>query len=158
MLALTWHSGDATQDWQSAASACRQIVNDGQRLACYDDISDVTAAPATEEYLIPDRQFMQAELRTVPDQRDYTLTVEKFLVMLREARYDDTKSVVIHGWTRQADNYLLHITLREPVVLEFFYHHSDGQNYCVLQPVVAGKRVYNPEQFIFILAAMTMRP
>ena len=136
---------------------CRKLDNSELRLACYDGLAQLARAAADKHTTTPGARFLAAKLRTTMEGSDYQLTMQAFMDLVNVAKFDETEKIKIHGWSRHEASYFLHLAMREPITLEFFHYDDGAENLSILLPVVSGSQIYDPEQFVFIIASMAVR-
>ncbi len=139
-------------------TACAAIVDESERLACYDLIARRVTPRDSGDYVEPTPDFLESELRVRAEVSEFTLAVSDFVDMLEHAVTDEGQRVVVHGWTRHGARYVLHITMREPLEVVFIHHrNTQSGNFSVLQPVVMNGVRRGAEAFLVIVAAMSLQ-
>lgn len=136
---------------------CGKLNNNELRLACYDSLAQSARAAADKQATAPGARFLAANLRTTTEGTDYQLTMQAFIDLVKDATFDETEKVKINGWSRHGASYFLHLVMREAITLEFFHYDDGAENLAILLPVVSGSQIYDPEQFVFIIASMAVR-
>jgi len=147
------HSLQAQSTVEQSVADCRKESDTLLRLRCYDALADHLHLPATH-YVQPVEGFLRSELRVRADTRDFALSVESFINLIRQAEFDDHKKIQVHGWRQMKQGYALDLTMREPLSIKFLFN-PDQTAYSILQPVRKDGELVDPTQFVFVIAAMT---
>lgn len=139
---------------------CAALGNDQKRLACYDKLArDVTfndSQAQGSEYIQPPASFLDSKLVAQAWKMEYTLTVRRFVGLISQAIMDNKQRVTVQGWSRDKHDYVLHITMRDPVNLHFLPRESgaDKISMSLLREVSMDGHTIGAGQFILIIAAM----
>ena len=142
------------QDGNERILECHKIVDSDKRLKCYDVLAEQIKKRRTQDYIKPNTQFLQSQLRVNPDKTDFDLTVTGFVKLLNQAETDEKQKITIQGWTKEKEAFVLHIILRQPIELVFYHNQHNDENYSLLAPIMINGRETDPSLFIFNIAAM----
>jgi len=139
---------------------CAGLGNDRQRLACYDELARKQSPTAGQsqdlDRIQPPASFLDSRLVAVPWKAEYHLTVRGFVRLIAHAVMDSGKHVTVQGWSRDRHDYVLNITMRNPLELHFLPRKSARGNtsMSLLREVTMDGYTIDAGQFIIIIAAM----
>ena len=155
---LTNTSAQTTLSQQLAR--CAALGNDQERLACFDQLSRTVSANTEQsqycEFIQPPATFLDSSLVTEAWKKDYSLTIRSFVDLIAHAVMENHKHVTVQGWSRDKQDYVLHITMRKPIKLYFFPRPATRQTtpMSLLRDVTMYGYLVGAEQFVVIIAAM----
>lgn len=139
---------------------CATLSDNRQRLACYDDLArsltSNTGQSQSIDFIQPPASFLDSRLVAVRWKTDYKLTVRSFVDLISQAVTGEGRKVTVQGWTRDKHQYVLHITVRTPVKLQFLPREDakQGPPMTLLQEVTMDGQTVSAEEFIMVIAAM----
>jgi hypothetical protein len=137
---------------------CARLQSAVERLDCYDELANSlqsTSDGADMLYVQPPQEFLAAQLRVAPENSDFDLTVNKFLLLIQNATMDNGRPILIKGWRMEKTGYSLQLKMKSPVSLMFSYEPGGNSKITVLQPVHRQGVVVDPELFVMNIAAMS---
>jgi len=143
---------------------CSKISSDDDRLSCYDRLvqelsaSDESSAKTEKKiiYIQPPQEFLDSQLRVNPQKSDFDLTINQFIELVKSAKLENGKPVVIKGWSTRGKDYVLHIQMKTPIQVQFVFDPELHSEYSVLQPVLVKGIKMDPALFVMNMAARTM--
>jgi len=139
---------------------CAAIGNKQDRLACYDALARNVSSNASQtrhlDLIQPPATFLDSHLVAEAWKAEYKLTIRGFVNLISHAVMNNKQRVTVQGWSRDKQDYVLHITMRTPVKLHFLPRKSDNENtpMSLLREVTMDGYTIGAGQFIFIIAAM----
>ena len=139
---------------------CAAIGNNQDRLVCYDKLarnnSSAVGQSLGHKFIQPPASFLDSNLVAEAWKAEYTLTVRSFVDLISHAVMEDKKHVTVQGWSRDKQDYVLHITMRKPFKLYFFPRPATRQTtpMSLLRDVTMYGYLVGAEQFVVIIAAM----
>jgi len=139
---------------------CAALGNDQKRLACYDELARSVVSSDSQaqgfEFIQPPASFLNSKLVAQAWKTEYTLTVRRFVGLISQAIMDNKQRVTVQGWSRDKHDYVLHITMRDPVNLHFLPRESGAEkiSMSLLRDVNMDGHTISAGQFILIIAAM----
>jgi len=139
---------------------CAALGTDQKRLTCYDELARHVSANTGQsqrlELIQPPATFLDSNLVAEPWKAEYSLTVRSFVDLISHAVMEDKKHVTVQGWSRDKDDYVLHITMQTPVELHFLPRESarDAMSMSLLRDVKMDGYTLGADQFILTIAAM----
>jgi len=142
---------------------CAALDNDHKRLACYDELSKKNTFNddklQNEKFIEPPASFLDSHLVAEPWKAEYSLTVRSFVDLISHAITENNKPVIVQGWSKDKQDYVLHIRIQEPVDLHFLPRKSAaaGMPMSLLRDVKMDGYTLGADQFILVVAAMVPR-
>jgi len=135
---------------------CSNLNKTETRLACYDSLASSLQAAPKVKYIQPSDQFLKSKLVTTPWVPDLSLTVSSFVDLISQAVMENHKKIIINGWTRQDQLYVLNIDMGVPVELKFQLRGTDEvkSGMSLLQKPLYKGQSMNAELFVFTIASM----
>jgi len=158
---------------------CASIKHADLRLACYDTLSGrhhlstnavigksnlikesqhVTTNGDTRHtpYIKPSQAFLRSELVVTPWVSEYAINISDFIKLLASAVQDDGNKIVIQGWTRHDDRYVLDITMKSAVKLIFKPSPASDTttSYSLLESVKSEQGITDASLFVMTIATM----
>lgn len=139
---------------------CAEIDNNQKRLACYDKLVHTELGRkgqvGTHQFIQPPKSFLDSMLVSEPWKAEYTLTVQSFVDLISHAVLEDKTPVTVQGWSREKEDYVLHIKMKSPVELHFLMRKSHGKtvSMSLLRDVKMDGYTLGADQFIMSIAAM----
>lgn len=104
-------------------SRCASMVDSKRRLECYDGIAKVVSIAnrqsQSSKYIQPSASFLESRLVEEKWKSEFKLTVKAFVKSISQAVMKNKKHVTVQGWSRENGDYVLHITMKNPVNLYF---------------------------------------
>lgn len=109
-----------------------------------------------EKFVTPDDTFLQSELMVRAGISEVGLSVGQFVEVLNLAKMDNGRSPELKGWTKEDNEYTLHVVMKQPVELKFTYMLAPpvSGRASVLAPVRVGIEEVPAMQFLLTLLAM----
>ncbi|MEJ2441004.1 MAG: hypothetical protein P8Z72_15275 [Gammaproteobacteria bacterium] len=139
---------------------CAAIGNSQERLACYDELAQQNSANAGQsagpKFIQPPATFLDSHLVSHRWKAEYTLTVRSFVDLISHTVMENGKHITVQGWSRDKNDYVLHITMRKPVKLHFLPGPSTkgDKSMSLLRDVKMDGYISGADQFIMTIAAM----
>ena len=139
---------------------CASLDNDQQRLACYDALAHSASSGGQLakhlEIIQPPAAFLKSRLVAEPWKEEYHLTIRGFVDLISHAKLESGKRVTVQGWSRDKHDYVLHITMDNPVQLHFLPRDIKGNStpMSLLREVTMDGYTMGAGQFIMVIAAM----
>lgn len=139
---------------------CAAIKNSQKRLACYDKLAHQTSASkvhsADLHFIQPPSTFLDSHLVSERWKLEYTLTVRSFVDLISHTVMKNRKHITVQGWTRDKNDYVLHITMKKPLKLHFLPRTSakGEKSMSLLRDVKMDGYIAGADQFILTIAAM----
>ena len=146
--------------WASVLSddiaECSKISDSLQRLVCYDNTARKHRLAGQSDYIQPGAAFLDSQLVVTPWIAEYTLTVRDFANMVSQAVLDSGEKIVVHGWTKKGQDYILNITMRSPIQLHFLPKDTATEeiSMSLLKKVFINGDATDAGLFIMAIAAM----
>ena len=136
---------------------CAKEIVSIKRLGCYDKLAEKFQLDSDPNFIQPSREFLSSKLTVTPWHDEYLLSVKDFVDMINTAVMDNGEKIVIHGWTKQGHDYVLNITMRQPLKVKFlpFETATDEIPLSLLRNIVIDGETSDPELFITTIASMT---
>jgi uncharacterized protein YecT (DUF1311 family) len=108
------------------------------------------------QYVQPDDRFLKSELMVRPGISEVGLTVGQFVEVLQKSVMDNGKSPQLKGWTKEENEYTLHLVMKQPVELKFTHLLQPPVNgqASLLAPIQAGLEQVPALQFLMSVVAM----
>lgn len=135
---------------------CAKLIKSDTRLACYDSLANSLQTVPKIKYIQPSKQFLDSSLVTTPWVTDFSLTINGFVDLISRAVAENNKKIIINGWTRQDQLYVLSIDMGVPVELKFQQHSIDAATpaMSLLKAPLYKGQTMNAELFVFTIASM----
>lgn len=136
---------------------CAKEQNTTRRLNCYDSIAEKYQLTGELDFITPPSEFLSSRLTVTPWHSEYTLTVEGFFKLIKNAVMDSGEKIEIHGWTRDGHDYVLNITMRHPIRLRFLPMETatDEIPLSLLRTIIIDGEKTDAGLFITTIASMT---
>lgn len=108
------------------------------------------------QYVQPDDHFLKSELMVRPGISEVGLSVGQFVQVLEKAVMDNGKSPQMKGWTKEENEYTLHLVMKQPVELKFTHllHPPINGQASVLSPIQVGLEQVPALQFLMSVLKM----
>lgn len=108
------------------------------------------------QYVQPDDRFLKSELMVRPGISEVGLSVEQFVLVLEKAAMDNGKSPQLKGWTKEENEYTLHLVMKQAVELKFthFLQPPINGQASLLAPIQSGLEQVPALQFVMSVFAM----
>ena len=109
------------------------------------------------DYTEPSVNFLDSMLIARPGIVDFgeSFTVRKFVDLIASAKMDNGKNPILKGWTKNDNEYTLHLFMKKDIQLNFTHILSEGIDgkASLLQPVEFGNESISAFQFITMIAS-----
>ena len=143
-------------DLPEEMKTCANEQSNSKRLSCYDALAQKHKLVNTLNFVVPSEEFLSSKLTVTPWRSEYKLTIQQFVNLIKSAVMEDGKKIAVHGWTRQGHDYVLNITMREPLRLRFlpFETATPEIPLSLFRKLVIDGETTDPELFVTTIASM----